>query len=165
MVDNGAKAATVFPVISGYHVEGAKVENLTIEGNKEENVYLNGCRGGGIFLYRCPGAFIERCTVRNYHGDGISFQQCNDVTVVACTSERNKGLGLHPGSGSQRPVVRQCVARDNAEDGLFLCWRVKQGVFEENILILQASLEQANAESENENRTHFCQPAKQPSRF
>jgi len=134
MVDNGAKAATVFPVISGYHVEGARVENLTIEGNKEENGYLNGCRGGGIFLYRCPGAIIERCTVRNYHGDGISFQQCNDVTVVACTSEGNKGLGLHPGSGSQRPVVRQCVARDNGEDGLFLCWRVKQGVLEENVL-------------------------------
>src|SRR3954464_1832670 len=127
MVDNGAKAATVFPVISGYHVEGARVENLMIEGNQEENVYLNGCRGGGIFLYRCPGAIMEHCTVHNYHGDGISFQQCNDVTVVACTSEGNKGLGLHPGSGSQRPVVRQCVARDNAEDGLVLCWRVKQG--------------------------------------
>jgi hypothetical protein len=134
MVDSGAKAATVFPVISGYHVEGARVENLAIEGNKDENINLNGCRGGGIFLYRCPGAIIERCTVRNYHGDGISFQQCNDVTVIACTSERNKGLGLHPGSGSQRPVVRQCVARDNGEDGLFLCWRVKQGLFEENIL-------------------------------
>jgi nitrous oxidase accessory protein NosD len=134
MVDKGAQAATVFPVVSGYHLEGARVEDLTIEGNKEENISLNGCRGGGIFLYRSPGAVIERCTVRNYHGDGISFQQCNDVTVLACVSERNAGLGLHPGSGSQRPVVRQCVARNNGEDGLFLCWRVKQGVFEENIL-------------------------------
>ena len=67
------------------------------------------CRGGGIFLYRCAGAVIERCTVRNYHGDGISFQQCNDVTVLGCTSEGNAGLGLHPGSGSQRPTVRQCI--------------------------------------------------------
>ena len=48
--------------------------------------------------------------------------------------EENAGLGLHPGSGSQRPVVRQCAARRNGEDGLFLCWRVKQGVFEDNIL-------------------------------
>jgi hypothetical protein len=134
MVSGGAQAATVFPVVSGYDVDGARVEDLTIEGNKEENVALNGCRGGGIFLYRCAGAAIERCTVRNYHGDGISFQQCNDVTVLACTSEGNAGLGLHPGSGSQRPVVRQCTARNNGEDGLFLCWRVKQGVFEENVL-------------------------------
>ena len=134
MVDQGARAATVFPVVSGYHVEGARVEDLTIEGNQTENISLTGCRGAGIFLFRCPGAIIERCTVRNYHGDGISFQQSNDVTVQGCVSEDNAGLGLHPGSGSQRPVVRQCSARHNGEDGLFLCWRVKQGVFEDNIL-------------------------------
>jgi len=134
MVDKGAQAATVFPVISGYDLEGARVEDLTIDGNKEENISLNGCRGGGIFLYRCPGAVLERCTVRNFHGDGISFQQCNDVQVLACVSEGNAGLGLHPGSGSQRPVIRQCIARHNGEDGLFLCWRVKQGLFEDNIL-------------------------------
>lgn len=134
MVASGAQAATVFPVVSGYHVDNAKVQDLTIDGNAGENVALNGCRGGGIFLYRCPGTVLERCTVRNYHGDGISFQQCNDVTVLACVSENNRGLGLHPGSGSQRPVVRKCIARDNGEDGLFLCWRVKQGLFEENVL-------------------------------
>ncbi len=134
MASDGAQAATVFPVVSGYHIEGARVQDLIIEGNKEENVSLNGCRGGGIFLYRCPGTVIERCTVRNYHGDGISFQQCNDVTVLSCMSENNAGLGLHPGSGSQRPIVRKCIARNNGEDGLFLCWRVKQGLFEENVL-------------------------------
>jgi hypothetical protein len=134
MVENGAQAATVFPVVSGYHAEGVRVEDLIIEGERKKNVPLNGCRGGGIFLYRCPGAVLERCTVRNFNGDGISFQQCNDVTVTACVCEGNAGLGLHPGSGSQRPVVRQCIARQNGEDGLFLCWRVKQGRFEENLL-------------------------------
>ncbi len=134
MVESGAQAATIFPVISGYHVEGAVVQQLVIEGNAAENVPLNGCRGGGIFLYRCPGAIVEHCTVRNYNGDGISFQQCNDVTVQDCVSQNNRGLGLHPGSGSQRPTVRRCIARANAEDGLFLCWRVKQGLFEDNLL-------------------------------
>jgi hypothetical protein len=134
MVDNGAKAATVFPIISGYQLEGARVEDVTIDGNKSENVDLNGCRGGGIFLYRCPGTAIERVVVRDYAGDGISFQQCNDVTVLKCLSEGNTNLGVHPGSGSQRPTVRECVARNNGADGLFLCWRVKHGVFEENIL-------------------------------
>src|SRR3989475_7014605 len=38
MVDKKAQAATVFPVVSGYYLEGARVENLIIEGNKEENV-------------------------------------------------------------------------------------------------------------------------------
>lgn len=134
MVQNRAQAATVFPVISGYHIEGARIENLTIDGNKQENVHLNGCRGAGIFLYRAFGTVIEDCVVRNYNGDGISFQQSNDVIVQRCASEHNASLGLHPGSGSQRPVVRDCVARHNGEDGLFLCWRVRHGLFEKNVL-------------------------------
>lgn len=81
MVGNKAQAATVFPVISGYDLEGARIENLIIDGNKDENVALNGCRGAGIFLYRGFGTVIENCVARNYHGDGISFQQSNDVMV------------------------------------------------------------------------------------
>lgn len=134
MVHNRAKAATVFPVVSGYDLEGARVEHLIIDGNKENNVHLNGCRGAGIFLYRGFGTTIAGCTVRNYNGDGISFQQSNDVTVEGCVSEQNASLGIHPGSGSQRPNVRDCVARRNGEDGLFLCWRVRHGVFEGNLL-------------------------------
>jgi len=134
MVANKAEAATVFPVISGYNLEGARVENLLVEGNKDENIDLDGCRGAGIFLYRGFGTIIENCAVRNFHGDGISFQQSNDVLVQGCVSEDNTGLGLHPGSGSQRPVVRECFARRNGEDGLYLCWRVRHGLFEKNIL-------------------------------
>ena len=134
MVANQARAATVFPVVSGYQLEGARVENLVIEGGKNENAPLNGCRGAGIFLYRGFGAVIENCVVRNYNGDGISFQQSNDVLVNRCLCEDNAGLGIHPGSGSQRPIVRECVARRNGEDGLFLCWRVRHGLFEKNLL-------------------------------
>jgi polygalacturonase len=134
LVSQKAQAATVFPVISGYRVDGVRLANLTIDGNKSENVALNGCRGGGIFLYRGFGAVISNCVVRNYHGDGISFQQSNDVLVQGCVSEGNAGLGLHPGSGSQRAVIRECVARGNGEDGLFLCWRVRHGLFEKNVL-------------------------------
>lgn len=134
MVANKAKAATVFPVVSGYDLKGAKLENLVIDGSKDSNVHLNGCRGAGIFLYRSFGTIISNCTVRSYNGDGISFQQSNDVTVVNCVSEDNASLGIHPGSGSQRPVVRKCVARRNGTDGLFLCWRVRHGLFEDNEL-------------------------------
>ncbi len=49
MIHRKAHAATVFPVVSGYHIEGAQVENLTIDGDKENNIPLNGCRGAGIF--------------------------------------------------------------------------------------------------------------------
>lgn len=134
MAANGATAATVFPVVSGYDLENCRLENLTIDGNKEHNPSLNGCRGGGIFLYRGFGTVIENCTVQNYHGDGISFQQSNDVIVRGCVSRNNAGLGLHPGSGSQRPLIEKCTATANGEDGLFLCWRVRHGTFQDNIL-------------------------------
>lgn len=134
MVGNHARAATVFPVVSGYQALGARIEDVTIDGNKVDNITLNGCRGAGIFLYGSHGATIQGCTIRGYHGDGISFQQSNDVTVTDCISEDNAALGLHPGSGSQRPTVRRCIARRNGTDGLFLCWRVRHGVFEDNTL-------------------------------
>jgi hypothetical protein len=134
MVAKHAKAATVFPVVSGSNIRGARVEDLVIEGNKDANPNLNGCRGAGIYLYRGFGTTIRGCVVRGYDGDGISFQQSNDVTVVDCLSEGNTGLGFHPGSGSQRPVLRDNIARRNGTDGLFLCWRVRHGVFENNRL-------------------------------
>ena len=134
MVESGAQVATVFPIVSGYDVEGAEIVGLTIDGNREHAPPLNGCRGGGVFLYRCPGALIQHCVVRNYAGDGFSFQQSNDVTMSDCLSEANANLGIHPGSGSQRPIVRRCTARGNGDDGLFLCWRVKFGLFEDNVL-------------------------------
>src|SRR5262249_25626864 len=37
MVSNHAKAATVFPVVSGSDIEGAGVEDLIVEGNKGAN--------------------------------------------------------------------------------------------------------------------------------
>ncbi|MHC4641186.1 MAG: right-handed parallel beta-helix repeat-containing protein [Planctomycetota bacterium] len=134
MVNNKAKAATVFPVVSAYNVEGVRIENLIIDGNKKSNIHLNGCRGAGIFLYRAFGTVIQNCLIRNYNGDGISFQQSNDVTVLDCICEDNASLGIHPGSGSQRPLVRKCISRRNGTDGLFLCWRVRHGLFEDNVL-------------------------------
>jgi len=94
MINNGAYAPTFFRVISGYDLDGAELKNLTIDGNKENNGYLNGCRGGGIFFYRGFGTIIDGCHVKNYRGDGISFQQSNDVTVKNCISDGNTHLGL-----------------------------------------------------------------------
>lgn len=133
MVADKGFAATVFPVISGYHIEDATIENLTIDGNLANNqTKIDGCRTAGIFLYRGDHTVIKDCVVRDYNGDGISFQQSNDVTVDHCVSTRCAGFGLHPGSGSQRPTVTRCKAIANKDDGLFFCWRVRGGVAEDN---------------------------------
>ncbi|HET7768933.1 MAG TPA: right-handed parallel beta-helix repeat-containing protein, partial [Chloroflexota bacterium] len=134
LVKRGAVAATTYPVISGYHVRGARVENLAIDGNRAHNAPLGGCRGAGIFLFRSHGAVIQDCVVRDFNGDGISFQTSHDVRVERCEVSGCAQLGLHPGSGSQRPVIVECHAHDNGKIGLFLCWRVRGGLFERNRL-------------------------------
>jgi hypothetical protein len=135
MVADGGFAATVYPVLSGYHLEDARVEHLTVNGNRAENpTQVDGCRTAGIFLYRGDHCVISHCSVRDYNGDGISFQQSNDVLVEDCVVERCAGFGLHPGSGSQRPTVRNCRAVANEDDGFFFCWRVRGGVAEGNWL-------------------------------
>ena len=68
---------------------------------------------------------------RKYNGDGISFQICHDVEVDRCHSHDNADLGVHPGSGSQRPLVKGCrLERNNI--GIFWCWGVKYGLAEDN---------------------------------
>ena len=135
LMADGAFAATIFPVISGYQLEDAVVENLVVDGNRPNNpTKVDGCRTAGIFLYRGDHCRISDCYVRDYNGDGISFQQSNDVEVKGCVVERCAGFGLHPGSGSQRPTVKDCRAIGNGEDGFFFCWRVRGGVAEGNWL-------------------------------
>jgi hypothetical protein len=130
-----AVVRSVFPVVSACGVEDAAVEDLTVEGNAAENGRLNGCRGAGVFLIQADRTALRRLLVRDYHGDGISFQQCCDTLVEDCRSEENRGIGFHPGSGSVRPIMRRLVARRNASDGLYYCLRVSHGVLEESEFI------------------------------
>jgi len=134
LVSANATAQTTFPVISGYYIDEAVIQGLTIDGNRDKNPPLTGCRGAGIFLYRAKNCHIRQCTIRDFNGDGISFQQSDDISIEQCECSGNTALGLHPGSGSQRPIIRDCSSHDNGRIGLFLCWRVRHGRFENNRL-------------------------------
>jgi hypothetical protein len=132
LVSRKASAKLAFPVVGGWKVKNVVVEGLTIDGNRGKAENLNGCKGGGIYLFECEAVTIRNCAVRDYNGDGISFQVSERVTVEDCLSENNAGLGLHPGSGSASPVVRRNRSLGNGADGLFVCWRVRHGLFEDN---------------------------------
>ena len=129
----GAQAATLYPVITGEHVSDVVIENLTIDGNRAENENLNGNYGGGIFIQDCERIRVADVTSRDNNGDGVSWQVCHDVTIEGCRLLNNSDLGLHPGSGSQRPVIRGNVSRGN-DQGLFFCWGVKGGIAEGNTI-------------------------------
>jgi parallel beta-helix repeat protein len=132
LISKQASARLVFPIVGGWQVKNVALEGLTIDGNRGKTETLDGCRGGGIYFFESESVTIRNCTVRNYNGDGISFQVSSDVKVEECLAENNAGLGLHPGSGSQRPVLRGNRSVGNGSDGLYVCWRVKHGLFENN---------------------------------
>ena len=84
-------------------------------------------------MQNCHQIQIDNVEVRNYNGDGISWQICHDVKVTNCRSLNNADLGLHPDSGSQRPIIRNNRVAGN-RIGLFFCWGVKHGIAENSHL-------------------------------
>jgi hypothetical protein len=130
---NAATCATLFPVISGEFVEDLRIENLVLDGNREHNEELDGNYAGCVFLQDCNRITISGVVARNYEGDGISWQICHDVLVENCRIENCRNLALHPGSGSQRPVIRKNILR-GCDIGIFFCWGVKYGLAADNTI-------------------------------
>ncbi len=129
----GSTCASLFPILTGEEIENIVIENICLDGNKANNENLDGNYAGCIFLQDCRDIALRGVTACNYNGDGLSWQICHDVTVENCHSHDNTGLGMHPGSGSQRPVMRSnTIERNNI--GIFFCWGVKYGVAENNQL-------------------------------
>ena len=126
-------ASTLFPLLSGEFVTNVVIENLALVGNKANNEELDGNYAGCVFMQDCADIAIRKVIARDYRGDGISWQICHDVTVEECESRNHTGLGLHPGSGSQRPVMRGNTVV-GCHIGLFFCWGVKYGLAEKNTI-------------------------------
>ena len=113
--------SSLFPLLTSEHTADVVIENLTLDGNAANNENFNGNYGGGIFLQDCNRYTFRQVEVRNYNGDGISFQICHDVGVEKCHCHDNADLGVHAGSGSQRPWIQDCRIERNSI-GLFWCW-------------------------------------------
>lgn len=126
-------ASTLFPLITGEEISDVAIENLVLDGNREQNANLDGNHAGCVFLQDCSRITIREVTARRYNGDGMSWQICHDVRVEDCHSHDHAGLGLHPGSGSQRPIMRRNRLHGN-DIGLFFCWGVKFGLAEQNVI-------------------------------
>lgn len=130
LLQHGGMATTQAPVLSGSGCEHAAVLHLIVEGVSENPTFAEGCRNGGIYLFDSRHIRIEGCAVRNYHGDGISYQHCSNIEVIHCSCFRNAGKGIHPGSGTTETRIRHSSFMENGMDGIFLCWRVRESVVE-----------------------------------
>jgi parallel beta-helix repeat protein len=130
-LEDKACAATLFPILTAAEgVDDVRVEDLVLDGNRRANDEINGNYAGAVFIQRCHRFHFTRVTARDYNGDGFSFQVCDDVHFDACHALDNANLGFHPGSGSQRPIFRGCLARGNTQ-GIFFCWGVTDGLAED----------------------------------
>jgi hypothetical protein len=130
--DAGGTVLNSFPLVGGFDLDSAAIEGICVDGNRENSHVINGCIGGGLYFHRARRCSITDCILRNFAGDGISFQITQDITVERCEVTGITGLGLHPGTGSARPIIRECRSHENDGDGFFLCWRVQEGRFEGN---------------------------------
>jgi hypothetical protein len=128
-----ASAASLFPLISAENCRHLVIEDMVLDGNRAQNDELDGNYAGCVWMQDCSQVRMQRLEARNYHGDGLSWQICHDVEVLDCWSHGHSGLALHPGSGSQRSVIRGCKLED-CDIGIFFCWGVRFGRAEGNFL-------------------------------
>jgi hypothetical protein len=127
------KVESLFPLFSGENIADVTIENIALDGNKTNNGNLDGNYAGCVWMQDCNRINLRKITARNYNGDGMSWQICHDVVTEDCHSHDHTGYGLHPGSGSQRTIVRGNRLVDNGL-GLFFCWGVRWGLAEKNYI-------------------------------
>ncbi len=128
-----ATVATLFPIVTAEEAADFAIEDICLDGNKDNNATLDGNYAGCVWIQDCSHVVLRKVIARNYNGDGLSWQICHDVRVEECQSMDNTGLGMHPGSGSQRTVIRNNVLERN-NIGIFFCWGVQYGLAEKNTI-------------------------------
>jgi parallel beta-helix repeat protein len=121
-----------FSIIEVVNAENVRIKDLVVEGNKYTNDYINGCRGGGIYIHKSRNCLVEHVKVNEFNGDTFSWQITEDIIFRGCEAANGNGLGFHPGTGSDHSIVEECISHNNKGDGIFLCWRVQNGIFRNN---------------------------------
>lgn len=130
-VGNDAKVTSTHSLIDIQKANDVAIKNLRLEGNSAQTEKLDGNFGAAIFMQDCENVQVRDVTINDWNGDGISWQIGHDVQVENCTISDMAVLGLHPGSGSQRPVMRNNTI-NNCDIGIFWCWGVCNGIAENN---------------------------------
>jgi len=75
---------------------------------------------------------VDNVQVKDFNGEGISWQITENVTVKNCEVSGSGNTGLHPGTGSPFSVIENNDVHHNDRDGLFICWRVYQSEVQGN---------------------------------
>jgi len=132
--DKRGRLVSVFPLVAAEYAQDVAVSDLTLDGNDDPEV-MGGCRGAGVFLLQTHTATVERLEIKDYNGDGVSFQQCTDIVVRDCHIHDLTENGLHPGSGSVRYLLVRNDVHDCSGMGIFYCLRTTHSLCAQNRLV------------------------------
>ena len=116
-----SNASSVIDIIG---VENAVIYNMTIEGNRAENYFADGCNNAGILILHSKKITVDNVHVKDFNGEGISWQVTENVTIKNSEISGSGNTGLHPGTGSPFTNIENNDVHNNDRDGLFICWRV-----------------------------------------
>jgi hypothetical protein len=122
--DRNGLISNASSVIEVIEADNCSVSNLVADGNREENFFADGCNSAGILILRSTHITIDGVHVKDFNGEGISWQITEHVTVKNSEISGSGNTGLHPGTGSPFTVIENNDVHHNDRDGLFICWRV-----------------------------------------
>lgn len=122
--DKNGLISNASSVIEAIGVENASISNLTADGNRTENFFADGCNSAGILILRSKKVTVDNVHVKDFNGEGISWQITENVTIKNSEISGSGNTGLHPGTGSPFTTIENNDIHNNDRDGLFICWRV-----------------------------------------
>ncbi len=130
--DRNGLVSNASSVIDAVDVENCTISNLTADGNRLINFFADGCNNAGILILRSKKVTVDSVHVKDFNGEGISWQITENITVKNSEISGSGNTGLHPGTGSPFTVIENNEIHHNDRDGLFICWRVYESRVEGN---------------------------------
>ncbi len=124
-----SNASSVIEVIDA---ENVLISNLTADGNRIKNFFADGCNSAGILIIKSKEVDVDNVHVKDYNGEGISWQITENVTIRNSEISGSGNTGLHPGTGSPFSLIENNNVHHNDNDGLFICWRVYDSFVKNN---------------------------------
>lgn len=119
--------------VSVLGAENVSISDFTIDGNKAKNDRLDGCNGGGIAIIKSKNVTVSKVSVKDFNGEGITWQITENVTIQNCEISGCTNMGMHPGTGSPNSTIVGNKSHHN-KVGLYLCWRVQHSLVKGNLL-------------------------------
>lgn len=132
--DKNGLISNASSVIEVIEAENCSISNLVVDGNREENFFADGCNSAGILILRSRHITVDGVHVKDFNGEGISWQITEHVTVKNSEIAGSGNTGLHPGTGSPFTTIENNEIHHNDRDGLFICWRVYESIVSGNKL-------------------------------